>query len=62
MKMKMAIVALTALGLVGFMAGAANAEDKLGLLIIAHGSPSPTWNQPVLDLERKVSELMQMSG
>lgn len=59
MKMKMAIVALTALGLVGFMAGAANAEDKLGLLIIAHGSPSPTWNQPVLDLERKVSELMQ---
>ncbi len=52
-------VVVTALGLAVFLAGAANAEDKLGLLIIAHGSPSPAWNQPVLDLEREVSELMQ---
>lgn len=41
------------------------AKDKTGLLIIAHGSPSPKWNQPVLVLENSVKALFaekQMSG
>jgi cobalamin biosynthesis Co2+ chelatase CbiK len=35
------------------------AQEKLGLLIIAHGSPVKQWNQPVLDLENQVKELMK---
>ncbi len=35
------------------------AEEKPGLLIVAHGSPVPAWNQAVLDLEKEVSEIMQ---
>lgn len=34
------------------------AKDKTGLLIIAHGSPSPKWNQPVLSLEDSVQNLL----
>jgi len=34
------------------------AKDKAGLLIIAHGSPSKQWNQPVLDLENDVKSLL----
>ncbi len=30
--------------------------DRPGLLIIAHGSPSKVWNQPVLEQEQKVRE------
>jgi len=30
------------------------AQEKKALLIIAHGSPSPVWNQPVLDIEQQV--------
>ncbi|MDD2245576.1 MAG: CbiX/SirB N-terminal domain-containing protein [Proteiniphilum sp.] len=35
------------------------AEDKTGLLIIAHGSPSKQWNQPVLNMEDSVKSLLQ---
>ena len=34
------------------------AQEKFGLLIIAHGSPAKQWNQPVLDIENKVKELL----
>lgn len=34
------------------------AQEKLGLLIIAHGSPAKQWNQPVLDIENQVKELL----
>ncbi|MCD4731580.1 MAG: CbiX/SirB N-terminal domain-containing protein [Bacteroidales bacterium] len=34
------------------------AQEKLGLLIIAHGSPAKQWNQPVLDIEKQVKELL----
>ncbi len=34
------------------------AANKTGLLIIAHGSPSPKWNQPVLALEDSVKNLL----
>ncbi len=33
------------------------AQEKLGLMIIAHGSPAEQWNQPVLDLENYVKQL-----
>ncbi len=29
-------------------------KPKLGLIIIAHGSPNPQWNAPVLELEKEV--------
>ena len=35
------------------------AQEKLGLLIIAHGSPAKQWNQPVLDIENQVKELLK---
>ena len=35
------------------------AQEKLGLLIIAHGSPVKQWNQPVLDIENQVKELLK---
>jgi len=34
------------------------ASGKLGLLIVAHGSPSPRWNEPVLALEAEVKALL----
>ncbi len=34
-------------------------QEKKGLLIIAHGSPMKQWNQPVLDLENEVKELLK---
>lgn len=34
------------------------AQKNLGLLIIAHGSPSPEWNQPVLNIEEQVKKLL----
>ncbi|MEA3296511.1 MAG: CbiX/SirB N-terminal domain-containing protein [candidate division Zixibacteria bacterium] len=37
------------------------AKDKLGLLVVAHGAPSPAWNQPVLDLESEIAETMQVA-
>lgn len=30
---------------------------KTALVVIAHGAPSPQWNKPVLDLERKLNEI-----
>ncbi len=35
------------------------AQEKLGLLIIAHGSPVEQWNQPVLDIKNQVKELLK---
>jgi len=35
------------------------AQGKIGLLIIAHGSPSEQWNQPVIDIENQVKELLK---
>ena len=34
------------------------AMDKLGLLIAAHGSPLPQWNDPVLKLENEVKQII----
>ena len=35
------------------------AQGNIGLLIIAHGSPSEQWNQPVFDIENQVKELLK---
>jgi len=35
------------------------AQEKNALLIIAHGSPSPKWNQPVLDIGNQVKEQLK---
>ena len=33
-------------------------QEKLGLIIIAHGSPMHQWNAPVLTLEEEVRNIM----
>jgi len=38
------------------------AQDKVGLIIIAHGSPIPQWNKPVLGLENEIKTLMLQKG
>ena len=38
------------------------AQEKLGLVIIAHGSPMPQWNTPVLNLEEEVKDIMSQKG
>ncbi len=35
-----------------------SAQEKLGLIIIAHGSPMPQWNAPVLELGEEVKKMM----
>ena len=49
---------VTQLAVLLALAGGVNAEEVLGLVVIAHGAPAPAWNQPVLDLEREVTDLM----
>ena len=39
-----------------------NAQEKLGLVIITHGSPRPQWNSPVLNLEQEVKDIMSQKG
>lgn len=39
-----------------------SAREKLGLLIIAHGSPMPQWNTPVLKLEEEVKIIFSKRG
>jgi hypothetical protein len=38
---------------------ASTALADLGLLLVAHGSPSPEWNKPVLDFGRKIGDDIQ---
>jgi len=37
-----------------FAAGRQIAAEDLGLLLVAHGSPSPDWNRPVIELAQRV--------
>lgn len=48
---KIVVILFVLFSLTGF------AQEKLGLMIIAHGSPAKQWNQPVLDLENQVKQL-----
>jgi sirohydrochlorin ferrochelatase len=45
-----------------FSIRAFSGQQKLGLVIIAHGSPKPEWNAPVLELEREVLEILNQTG
>ena len=38
------------------------AQEKVGLIIIAHGSPMSRWNTPVLKLEDEVKNIMSEKG
>ncbi len=49
---------LLALVLILFSAGITYAAEKRGLLIVAHGAPYDAWNQPVLDVEKQVKEIL----
>lgn len=40
---------------------ATHAGEKLGLIIVAHGSPAPQWNEPVLTLEGELQALLNES-
>ncbi len=48
--------------LVALVASAKDNKDKLGLMIIAHGSPVPAWNVPVLALEQEVTAELKRRG
>ncbi|KXB85365.1 sirohydrochlorin cobaltochelatase [Prevotella sp. DNF00663] len=37
-------------------------QAKKALLVIAHGSPNPTWNKPAIDLESRVSDTLKARG
>ena len=37
-------------------------QGKLGLVIIAHGSPMPSWNAPVIELEEDVTVMLNEKG
>ena len=58
---KLQIILLTAISLFLFAAGI-HAKEKLGLIIIAHGSPMSQWNEPVLKLEQEVQDIMIRNG
>lgn len=45
-----------------FSLKAFSGQQKLGLLIIAHGSPKPEWNAPVLELEKEALEMLNQTG
>ena len=38
------------------------AGENLGLILVAHGSPAPQWNGPVLTLEGEVQALLNKAG
>jgi sirohydrochlorin ferrochelatase len=38
------------------------ADEKLGLILAAHGSPAPQWNRPVLALQEEVTEALNQTG
>jgi hypothetical protein len=52
----------TSLVLIVLTAAATPAWADPGLLLVAHGSPSPEWNKPVLDFGRRVEEEVKKSG
>jgi len=39
-----------------------SAGEKLGLIIVAHGSPRPEWNTPVLNIEKEVKSILSERG
>lgn len=54
----LAVLALLAVTTLAYGRSESVSSGKPGLLVIAHGSPAKAWNQPVLDQENKVVELL----
>jgi len=54
---KAAIILFVVFAVGSLLSNSVSAQEKLGLLIIAHGSPMPQWNKPVLELEAEVREI-----
>ncbi len=50
------------ISLVFNIAALQTAHAEAGLLIIAHGSPMPEWNQPVIELGEKVAAQIEKDG
>ena len=46
------------LALILLFSSLTNATERRGLLIVAHGAPFDAWNQPVLDVEKQVKEIL----
>jgi sirohydrochlorin ferrochelatase len=53
----LAILLITAGCAIGVDKNSGDSTGKPGLLIIAHGSPSPQWNKPVIAQEQKVMDI-----
>ncbi len=51
-------VLLLSIGVLLAFSGSVFAKEKLGLIIIAHGSPRLEWNAPVLKIEKQVENIM----
>ncbi len=59
---KLTFILLLAIIIGPFSPGSICAQESLGLLIVAHGSPMPEWNSPVLELEEEVKKRMSERG
>ncbi len=55
-------VGLILIAILFTVSGFASAEEKLGLIVIAHGSPRAEWNGPVLDLEGEIKDIFSDGG
>jgi hypothetical protein len=56
------VVATTLALAAAILACASRAPAEPGLLLIAHGSPSPEWNRPVLDFGQRVAVEVKKKG
>lgn len=56
------LIIVAVLIMVALTSAAAAAGDRLGLVLVAHGAPMPSWNAPVLALEDEVKVLLAEAG
>ena len=56
------LIIVAALIMIVPTSAAAAADEELGLVLVAHGAPMPSWNAPVLALEDEVRGLLEEAG
>ncbi len=56
------LIIVAALIIIALTSAAATAGERLGLVLVAHGAPMPSWNAPVLALEDEVRGLLAEVG
>ena len=56
------LIIVAALIIVALTSAAAATGERLGLVLVAHGAPMPSWNAPVLALEDEVRGLLTEDG